>query len=391
MSAFSRRRLILKTLPMPLLCGVRSMRGAGRGTRIDHEAVEIEDSLTGRSADRLTPLNSPWRLPSDAQRYLSKKNDFLLLFCATTGASQVYSCDLRRGRLTQLTDEPDLLSAAVALDPRDRAFYCATPSRILEGAPRSGGDRSVASAEDGWRFTGEFALSSNGEALAAVEIRTDVWREDPAELFSARPKSRIRLFPLGAAGTPRVLVEAEHWLSRPQFRPGGRDLLYAHEGPWEQVDGRIRIVGADGALRNLLPRLGEEQVGAEHWLANGAGVRFVHHPTGGYRGATVREFNLGSGEIVETSKCSAFGAMQSNADGGAIVGASRRPSGPNIFVLFTRLGREMTLAEHAVADWSKTNPAPVLSGDSQWAYFTGEGEGTPAVYRMKLEDLVSET
>jgi len=391
MSAFSRRSLILKTLPVPLLCGVRSVRGAGRGTRIEHERVEIEDSLTGRAAERLTPLESAWRLPSDAQRYLSKKNDFLLLFSEKAGAPQVYSYELRRGRLTQLTDEPDVLSGAVTLDPRDRTFYYATPSRIFEGSSRSGGARSVAAAEEGWRFTGELALNSNGTALAAVEMRLEDWREDSAELFSARPKSRIQLFPVEGAGAPRVLAEAEHWLARPQFRPGGNDLLYAHEGPWEQVDGRIRIVGADGAVRNLLPRLGEEQVGAEHWLANGSGVRFVHHPAPGYRGASVREFSLATGEIRETSKCSAFGAMQSNADGGAIAGASRRPSGPNIFVLFTKLGREMTLAEHAVSDWDKTNPAPVLSGNSQWAYFTGEGEGGPAVYRMKLEDLVSET
>lgn len=391
MLAISRRSLISKALSASFLVGVRSISGAGRGTRVTHPSVEVEDALTGRSAERLTPLESAWRLPSDAQRYLSKKNDFLLLFSEQTGAPQVYSYELRRGRLTQLTDESDVLAGAVALDPRDRTFYYATPARILEGSPRSGGDRSVAAVEEGWRFSGDLALTSNGGSIAAVEIRAEDWREDTAELFAARPRCRIRLFPIERAGAPRVLAEADHWLARPQFRPGGNDLLYAHEGPWEQVDGRIRIVGADGAVRNLLPRLGEEQVGAEHWLANGSGVRFVHHPAPGYRGASVREFSLATGEIRETSKCSAFGAMQSNADGGAIAGASRRPSGPNIFVLFTKLGREMTLAEHAVSDWNKTNPAPVLSGNSQWAYFTGVGEGGQAVYRMKLEDLVSET
>lgn len=388
-SVISRRSFIATTALSA--AAARRSQAAGRGTRLDHKPVELDDPLTGRASERLTPLEGRWRLPSDAQRFLSKKNDFLLLISEVSGAPQIHHCDLRRGRLTQLTAAPDLLAGTAALDPRDRTFYYATPQRLLEGSARSGGDRAVAQAEEGWRFSGEFAVASNGEALAAVEVMEDDWREDPAELFAARPSSRIRLFPIDGAGGPRVLTETKHWLSRPQFRPAGRDLLYAQEGPWGEVDGRIRIVGADGSVRNVLPRVGEEQIGAEHWLASGTGVRFVHHPGPGYRGASVREFDLASGEIREISKCTAFGAMQSNADGGAIAGASRRPSGPYIFILFTRLGREITLAEHSVADWSRTNPAPALSANSQWVYFASESEGSPAVYRMKLEDLVSET
>jgi oligogalacturonide lyase len=94
--------------------------------------------------------------------------------------------------------------------------------------------------------------------------------------------------------------------------------------------------------------------------------------------------------------------MQVNPDASAFVGASRRASGPNIYVLFTKLKREITLCEHSSSrkpyplpgggmDPYAAHPAPVLSHDSQWVYFTSDREGKPAIYRMKLEDLVSET
>ena len=86
-----------------------------------------------------------------------------------------------------------------------------------------------------------------------------------------------------------------------------------------------------------------------------------------------------------------------------IVGASRRPSGPNLYVLFPRMRREITLGEHAsslrsypVAGSGRIDPLaaapdPALSPDSTWLYFVSDREGLPALYGMPVDDLVEAT
>src|SRR5690606_23364529 len=149
-----------------------------------------------------------------------------------------------------------------------------------------------------------------------------------------------------ASGAATTLVEEDDWLSTPRFRPNGREILYAHEGPWGEVAGRMQLVSAEGgSARSLRERIGAEQIGSEQWSADGSRIWFVHLPDDSYRKATVRTIGLDGAETT-VSPCSAFGWFQVNRDGGAIVGASRRPSGPNIYVLFPRLQREITLCEH---------------------------------------------
>jgi oligogalacturonide lyase len=95
--------------------------------------------------------------------------------------------------------------------------------------------------------------------------------------------------------------------------------------------------------------------------------------------------------------------MQGNHDSSVIVGASRSLAGPNIYLLFTHLQRELTVCEHAssskpypiagtnLQDRAGAWPEPVFSPDSQWIYFTSDKEGKPAIYRQNVADLVEQT
>ena len=95
--------------------------------------------------------------------------------------------------------------------------------------------------------------------------------------------------------------------------------------------------------------------------------------------------------------------MRENVDGSAFIGASRRPSGPNIYVLFPSLDREITLCEHgasgraypvagsAAMDYECALPETAFSGDSRWVYFVSDRDGKPALYQMDVEDLVEAT
>lgn len=388
----TRRRALAAALVAPF-----GLRARGRGTRFDQPRAEIEDPLTERKSFRLTDPDVAFFLPYDHHRAVARRADFLLLGGRPSGEPQIYRYDVGRERVTQLTEGADVDPYSALLDSRDRQMFYVQGDRVLTGGARSGGSRTVYRSPEGRRPSGHLTLSTDGSHLALIEMRTEDAGKTADELAASDPPCRLVTVAV-ESGSASVVAEENAWLARPQFQPGGSNIVYAREGPWETVDGRLRLIGRGGGEpRNLRAREGEEQVGAEHWTADGSSIRFVHHPGPGYRGAEVRQLDPRSGVEIAVGKCSAFGWMRSNLDGSAIVGASRRPSGPNIYVLFTRVGREITLAEHlsaavpGVKSEEHACPAPAVSDDSQWVFFTSARDGLPAVYQMKVEDLISET
>jgi oligogalacturonide lyase len=374
-----------------------------KGTRLDMPEVEIEDPLTGRKMFRLTDPDVLFHLPHFHHRALSRKNDFILLGGELDGTRQIFEYDLERGRLTQLTEGPEVNTYSATFDNRERTLYYVQSNALIEAGSRGRGDHRVYEAEAGWRLTGHLGLTTNSDYAALVEMKDGDHRDDPREQFEKGPRCRLRVVEIAGKTAPRTLVEEDRWLAWPQFQPGGLDVLYAHEGPWGEIEDRLRLISFDGKTdKALRPRSGEEEVGQEQWAEDGSHVYFVHFPDKTGRRATVRAVNPATGAEETISPCSAFGWMQVNPDASAFVGASRRASGPNVYVLFTKLKREVTLCEHSSSrkpyplpgggtDPYPAHPAPIMSHDSQWVYFTSDREGKPAIYRMKLEDLVSET
>jgi oligogalacturonide lyase len=304
--------------------------------------------------------------------------------------------------MTQLTEGPAVHTYSATLDRKDKRVFFLQGNELKRVSAKGGSPRRLYVAESGWRMTGHLAVSDSMRYAAVVQMREEDWVDGFEEQFAKRPRCRIQLVDL-RTGHGRLLVGQNQWLAHPQFRPGTNDVLYCHEGPWDKVD-RLWLMraGAPGP-RNIRPRQGEEKLGHEYWSDSGEEVCYVHYPDATGRGATVRCVNVNSGEERTVSRCSHFGWLSANGDNSTVVGASRSLAGPNIYVLFTRLRREITICEHAssgkpypIAGTNQTDPwasapEPVFSPDSQWIYFVSDREGLPAVYRVAVPDLVKVT
>ncbi|MCB9385287.1 MAG: hypothetical protein H6509_11780, partial [Bryobacterales bacterium] len=85
MRGISRRTLLGGALGASRLFGVNS-----RGARIDMPEVEIKDPLTERQMFRLTDPDVLFHLPHFHHRFLSRKNDFILLGGELDGSRQIF-------------------------------------------------------------------------------------------------------------------------------------------------------------------------------------------------------------------------------------------------------------------------------------------------------------
>ncbi len=235
-----------------------------------------------------------------------------------------------------------------------------------------------------------------------VEMREDDYRNDPAEQFAAQPQCRIRVVDL-VSGKDQVVVNERGWIVHPQLRPRRSELLYALRGPTEEFGLELRLVSV--AERKPRPIVSSEggRIDRPYWAPGGEEIRFVHYPGDRLRGSTIRAHSPDTGEERRIARCSAFGWLDQNADTSAFVGSSRRPSGPNIYVLFPRLDREITLCEHGASgkpypvagsdriDFECARPEVLFSRDSQDVLFASDRDGQPALYRMSVQDLVEAT
>ncbi len=395
------RRTILTGFP------ALTLRAAGRGTRLDAPRVEFSDALTGREMFRLTDPRVLHHLPAYWHRRLAQDNSFLLLAAERSVERQIYRLDLKRHRLTQLTDGPGIHPYSPHLSRRDRSFFYLQGNELYEASIRGGGRKTHFKCPDGWILTGDLGISADDSHAAVVEMREAHWQPTPERQFARKPQCRIRVVPLAqraAAGAARIVAEERRWLSTPQFRPGRSQLLYAREGPPEKIANRLCLTGLDGkGKKNLRPTTEDERLSRECWSRGGSRIRYVHYPDAADRRATIRSLDPDTLEETVDSPCSAFGWFAENADGSAIVGASRRPSGPNLYVLFPRLQREITLCEHLSSrkpypiagtermDHNAALPDPVVSANSEWVYFVTDREGKPALYATQLGDLVEPT
>jgi oligogalacturonide lyase len=396
MSLWSRRRVLATSL---LLHG-SALKGA-QGSRVEQEAVTLTDALTGRTLDRLTDVKVLFHFPHYHHRFLASNNRSLILGGEADGTRQIHYYDLRRNRITQLTGGEGTFPHSATMDDAEKELFYLQGDGLNRTSLNGRGQRQVFRCPGGWRFTGHMSISEGAQTAAVVEIREDDYRDDPTEQVAASPQCRIRVVDL-ASGKDRLAVTQRAWLTHPQFRPGRRELLYTQEAGAELGAQAYRSSIDEKNAKPLRPADGG-RVERAYWATGGGEARFVHFPDESLRGATIRSVVPETGAERRIARCSAFGWLQENVDGSAYVGASKRPSGPNIYVLFPSLDREITLCEHGATrkpypiagtdrlDYFCASPETVFSHDSQWVYFNSDREGQPAVYRMKVEDLVEST
>ena len=379
-----------------------SGRAAGKGSRIEARAAASPDELTGRRTWRLTDPAVLHHMPHYHHRFIAANSKFMLVAGEHSGSRQIYRMKLPGGDLTQLTSGPGIHPYSPTLCPKERRFYYLQSNTLKRLSVKGRGERRIYQTESGWRMTGHLAVSDHARYAAIIEMASEDWVEGFEEQFARRPRCRIRIVDLKKGGA-RTLVEEPNWLAHPRFRPRGSDLLFCREGPWEKVNGRLWLVSLDGRrIKNLRPRQGSEALGHAYWTRFGNEICYAFYPDATGRGATLRCFNVTTGKERILAKCSKFGWLMGNHDNSAIVGASRSLAGPNLYVLFPRLRREITIAEHAssaepyplggtsVLDPFAAWPEPVFSPDSRCVFFVSDREGQPAIYRIEVADLVED-
>lgn len=379
-----------------------SSASARQGSRFEASEVELTDELTGRTLSRLTDPKTLFHFPHYHHRFMSASGRSLIFAGEPDGTRQLFYYDLRRFRATQLTAGSRVYSHSATVDAEERQMYFLQDDALKRSSLKGRGQHTVFRHPGGWRFTGHMSVSSDDRTAVVVEMREDDFRNDPTEQFAQRPQCRLRLIDL-LTGADRVLTTDRAWITHPQLRPGRRELSYRHEGPADQVENRLYWTNIDRHEPVPVRLENGGRIEREYWTPSGAELRFVHYPGRDLRGSTIRAIVPETGEQRRIARCSAFGWAQENRDGTAFVGASRRPSGPNIYVLFPQLDREITLCEHGASgkpypiagsdelDHECGHPETVFSPDSQWIYFTSDRDGKPALYRMQVEDLVEPT
>ena len=382
----------------------RAARGVGRGTRLQVRSTEFQDGLTGRDITRLTDPAVLHHLPGSNLRCVARNNAFVLVAAEHGGVRHFHRLDFKRERLIQLTEGEAVHPYAAHLRRNDRSFYYLQGNDLLQADIQGGGRRRLFACPDGWALTGDLDISGAERYAALIEMAADHVEPTPERQFAREPNCRVRIVEISrnpSRSKNWVAAEERRWLSSPRFRPWRSQLLYAREGPWRNVRRRLQLVNLDGSAKtSLRPARAAERIGASYWTADGGQLRFVHFPDGDKWTAGIRSIQPETGEETADTPCSGFDWMTQNADGTAIIGASRRPSGPNIYVLFPRMRREITLCEHLSSlrpyplagtdrsDPRAAAPAPALAPDSTAVYFSSDWEGLPAVYRMPIDDLV---
>lgn len=375
----------------------------GARAEVRSERVDFADPLTERKMSRMTDPAILHHLPDYHHRFISKKNSFLLAASERTGFRQIFRMELPGGKMEQITEGAGIHSHSPTLDRKEKNFFYLQRQELKQARVKGGKEKTLYVTPRGWRPTGALSVSADDSLAALIEMRAKHWvGDDYLRQLERRPRCRLVVVDL-ATGRSRVVADTRHWLSHPQFRPGGRDILYVREGPPERVDEPFHLVSSGGKKRkSLRKREGAEQLLHPYWSPGGR-VCYVHYPDESLGHSTLRCLDPESGAERTISRCSGFGWLSGNADHSAIAGASRRPSGPNVYVLFTRLQREVTLAEHASSlrpypvagtddvDFFASRPEPAFSPDSLWVYFVTDREGKPALYQMRVEDLVEET
>lgn len=356
-----RRRAFLLGLPA---------LAAPKGQLLPSGAKRYLDPLTEREVWRLTPLSSPHFLPHTYQRFTTQKNNFLLLAERQGEETHARRLDLPSGRMTQLTQGPGLAGFSLCLAPDERSFFYLQNGTLRQMGLRTLRDREIWRSEENWRLTGDLSISIDGRYAAVVETNDVLHRLRAIETFK---------------GKNWILVEEKSRLRRPQLRPKRDQVLYSLADPH-----RLFLVNLDGKQKQAV-RFPEpvEEIGPEYWTGDGKLLGYVHYFN---RKSTARTYNPDTREDTLLGRCTQFWGVMGNADNSALAGESRSKAGPNIYVLFPLVDREITVCEHASSRSSpEVEPRPAFSPDSQWIYFNSDREGAPAVYRAGVADWVEKT
>ncbi len=406
------------------------------GDKIQNRFTAYRDSYTGVTVERLT---EPGNVSHHMYFYnrMSTADGKKLLYCAEAEERRLYLMDMETGEAVQLTEGGGLDDYGGILSSDDKYVYY-QQEKVIWKLALSGLEREcVYRIAEGW--TGDsWTVSGDGRYLSVIETLQESLpkREEGAgwDFFAktclAKPRCRIVYVDL-ASGTSRTLLEENCWLGHVQIRPKDPDtIMFCHEGPYDLIDARLWLVQSDGSRCREQPD--DLILTHEFWLPDGSRLAFVYRETTGEKREDIRMINPDTMEEEVWMRCSPYahficdrqnhymvGDAQGSdvpihlldtkqpgeADGGKADGekpgethkertvAEQPQEVRNDFIYLVDVeGRsEERLCYHGTS-WSAaygnpqdSHPHPCFTEDGKYVIFVSDREGTPCIYRVKLQ------
>jgi hypothetical protein len=165
--------------------------------------VKFLDPLTEREMFRLTDPKILHHLPHYHNRYISKRDTFMLVASERTGTRQIYRINLPDGDAEQLTEGNDVHPYSPFLAPNDRSFFLLQGNSLKEVSSGNGREKTIYRTPQGWRMTGNLALSSDGDLAALIEMQSGHMVDGFVEQYERRAVS--------AATTPTSVTPGKSW------------------------------------------------------------------------------------------------------------------------------------------------------------------------------------
>lgn len=213
-----------------------------------------------------------------------------LLFGSDRGnRSNLFSIDLERGEITQLTDmdqpappaETSFLFASTNPRRAEVYFWQGRDLRALDLATLE--ERPLYRAPDGF-LTNMTSVSADGRCVCTA-VYEDLSARFAVDLlhgyvgfreyWQARPRSQIvRIDTERGGGEP--VFEERAWIGHVNASPTLPHILtFCHEGPWDLVDQRVWGLDlASGRTWKIRPAGPGERLGHEYWLADGQRIGY---------------------------------------------------------------------------------------------------------------------
>ncbi|MFM2126407.1 MAG: hypothetical protein RL328_2858 [Acidobacteriota bacterium] len=329
---------------------------------VPSELSKFEDAATELPLTRLTSPEHTSVLPVGA---VARKG-FLLYGSDRSGRFEAFRLDLKKGESQQLTDAEALDPHSLMLLPGESGFCYFAAGRLMSQPFSAVRPTQWAKVSDGFQGAGSIAVSADGLYAAFLEAKGAT--------------HRLRLVTV-RTGVVTTLAESDEAMGGPVVRPKRASVLYRRGTG-------VYLANFDGKQNYRLRTL-EGSVAQAQWSPDGRTVVYLHVPAEAGKLRSLREFTPDSNDDKPIADTTQFAAFSRNADGSVFVGASGSKASPYVLLLVRTVKRELTLAEHRASDPALVNPQ--FSPNSQQVFFASDLHGKPAIYRMDVDRLVSDT
>lgn len=332
------------------------------------------------------------------------EGDRMVFANAVNGVSQIFTLNLRDGKLEQITTDPVPKHMLPMIARRTREVLYQSGDTLYATGVDTKKTRKLYTFPQGQRG-GFSTINADGTVLAgsfAAPEQAEIARKYPkkSEFFDRIYDAHLlnSIFTIDIASGAMKVVHAENtWLGHIQFSPTDPDvLMFCHEGPWHKVDRIWRYNLKDKSVTLMHKRsMPMEIAGHEGFAPDGKSIWFdLQKPRGqtfylaGADVATGRELASYQLSANEWSIHYAIAPDQRMfaGDGGDPTQVAKAPDGMWIYAFYPdgkrfRAEKLVNMQAHGYRD---LEPNVHFTPDGKWVVFGGTFEGRHETYAVQV-------